>query len=68
MNIDEESAQRREELLAKCDRLRQEQTERMARQQHAENAARFERLLGALLQQAGVRHEVVWDGAARAAR
>jgi hypothetical protein len=65
MTIDEESARRREELLAKRDRLRADQAGRMARQQHAEKAARFEQHLGAALRQAGVRHEVLWDGDAR---
>ena len=65
MNTDEESARRREALLAKRDRLRADQAGRMARQQHAENVARFEQHLGAALRQAGVPHEVLWDGDTR---
>lgn len=61
MSSDDTPADRRAILLAKRDVLRAQQAERMAQRQRAENAARFQRHLGAMLQQANVRHEVLWD-------
>lgn len=57
----DDAPSRRDTLFAKRERLRAEQAERMAEQRHAENVARFQRYLGAALEQAGVAHAVLWD-------
>jgi hypothetical protein len=64
MSTDDQAADRAA-LLAKRDRLRAQQAERMARQRHAENVARFQRYLGATLARTGVHHELLWDAALR---
>lgn len=60
MTAEKTPAERREALRAKRETLRAQQAERMVQARHAEDAARFQRYLGAALEQAGVRHELLW--------
>src|SRR5688500_2489687 len=65
MNSDDTPAHRRKVLLARREQLRAQQAERLAQQRQADNAVRFQRHLGAALEQAGVRHELLWDTGVR---
>lgn len=56
---------RRAALYAKREQLRAGQAARMAQQEQAGHVANFEHWLGAALDQAGVRHEVLWDDGVR---
>lgn len=65
LTTDDPITARQAALYAKRDRLRAEQAARTAQRAYGEHVARFERWLGAALDQAGVHYEALWDDTVR---